>query len=897
MAKLFSYQPSMPVHVNLPQMAQTQAPPNVEANGQKVLRHGLENAGRGLEIIARDYSRFQNCQVEDAVDAVARQYEDFKAEYMRSHTGSNALNAQADLTARYDYLAKEAIEKFGSSEREVFKHQLRKKLYARGLMAVRDGASYQAQQRKTWEQSVWDGKMEMFQQACSENAADPDRLDYMRKELLEYYQNVNPGLDYTAIEHGLREKQEITRAQAFISQKNWDSAQDVLAGSRWAYNGKLGSATRQEESGGEGVLAVGHDKNGGTSFGSYQLSSRQGSYQEWLRYLESKGGEAASIARELKAAGPLDTGSRKGAAVDAYKRLAKANPELFEQTQHEYIFKTHYSKALNNAPKAMRQMVEADPSLAEMVWSTAVQHGAAGAAKIFNETFREGMGREDLIDAVYKRRADYFPGSTPDVRESVRRRFMRESSLIKTLPMAGGIEPVRQMQLQHQIETGRKQEMHERQAAMAPVLENWLAQCEDGQLTDLPYSNDEIAVTFGETAPELIKKIESARNYSASLAIAKYMNATEQKTLLNDMKPRTGSADYHSKKTIHDKLAQAVQQMQTAWNNDAAAWLIENDDGVGKARQIFLASPSSVTFQDWQIKLQSAKKLRGIETPQLFSKADAAAFAAVLESSPNPCKNLQQWQSCFGSAFPQAMTEIMPKTSVRMNILANNVPENAVKLLMQAGKDKDFSKNASEILGGKGFDKNAFAKKVHEEIWDFTATLTAGGNNELATGYAQAVSDLALQYMLGSGYATEPDKAIERAADELFGNNYEIARNRNSANPFRIPKRAGMPEFIENGAAAWLAKAELANFTYIPNQKFNSEKDRMMAQSVIRNEGYWITNQDETGLQLFVGSQPVLNDKGYPVNLDWATIASFGKAPVQLSMVNEPEESEYEGMW
>lgn len=202
--------------------------------------------------------------------------------------------------------------------------------------------------------------------------------------------------------------------------------------SSFAYNpdSKLGDTIARFESGNEGVHKIGYDRQGGTSYGKWQLSSRQGSYEEWLKLLESKGGQHAEIARQLRAAGPTNTGSRSGHHVGVYKKLAAENAQLFEETQRESLMKHNYNIAMKGIKSdSLRRMIEEDKSLQEMMFSTSVQHGGGGARSIFNGVYQEGMSREQLINAVYSKRAGQF-GSSPELSKGLNNRFREERDLI-----------------------------------------------------------------------------------------------------------------------------------------------------------------------------------------------------------------------------------------------------------------------------------------------------------------------------------------------------------------------------------------------------------------------------------------------------------------------------------
>jgi hypothetical protein len=196
----------------------------------------------------------------------------------------------------------------------------------------------------------------------------------------------------------------------------------------------LGTLSAQFESGRDGISAIGYDKNGGTSYGKYQIASRPGTMGEFISFLENK---APQWAAKLKAAGPANTGSAKGAMPDVWRSIARQNPEEFEKVQREFIGATHYEPARNKILAKTGMDIDTLPSaVRETLWSTAVQHGAGGAASIFGRALKK-IGMDDqtvqfaerLIDTVYDDRKRHFGSSTKAVQASVRNRMNEEKKL------------------------------------------------------------------------------------------------------------------------------------------------------------------------------------------------------------------------------------------------------------------------------------------------------------------------------------------------------------------------------------------------------------------------------------------------------------------------------------
>jgi len=179
--------------------------------------------------------------------------------------------------------------------------------------------------------------------------------------------------------------------------------------------------------------AIGYDRRGGTCYGTYQLSSRRGGLEEFLKFLDR---EAPEWAGNLRAAGPGNTGGRTGGMPSAWREIHAQSPERFAALQHDFTRQAYYDPAANAVQRQTGMNPEnASPALREVLWSTAVQHGVQGAAGIFQRALdaassgRGDVSERELIQAVYSERASRFPGSSPAVRAAVENRFQEEMQI------------------------------------------------------------------------------------------------------------------------------------------------------------------------------------------------------------------------------------------------------------------------------------------------------------------------------------------------------------------------------------------------------------------------------------------------------------------------------------
>lgn len=197
----------------------------------------------------------------------------------------------------------------------------------------------------------------------------------------------------------------------------------------------IGALSATFESGTRGVNAIGYDRNGGTSYGTYQIASKPGTMKGFIEYLQDR---EPRWAAELKAAGPANTGSTRGRMPDAWRAIAAEDAEKFGRLQRDFIEASHYAPARDKIlARTGVDMDEMPVAAREALWSTAVQHGPAGAARIFGRTITsigtDRTGQEfaqKLIDTVYENRKSQFGSSTASVQASVKNRMNVEKDMV-----------------------------------------------------------------------------------------------------------------------------------------------------------------------------------------------------------------------------------------------------------------------------------------------------------------------------------------------------------------------------------------------------------------------------------------------------------------------------------
>jgi LysM repeat protein len=198
----------------------------------------------------------------------------------------------------------------------------------------------------------------------------------------------------------------------------------------------LGKLSERYETGGRGpgVVSTGVGDAGGASYGSYQMTSRNGGTVG--RFVAQ--GDFPWRA-DFQGLGP---GSSEFTAK--WKATAAAEPEAFQAAQHEYIKRTHFDVLVQNiVDRDGLDVRTRSHALQDVVWSTAVQHGpnalvVHNALAAMPRDVTPGAGGADfdrsLIKAIYaergRRNADgqlaYFSKNSAQVQAGVAARFVNE---------------------------------------------------------------------------------------------------------------------------------------------------------------------------------------------------------------------------------------------------------------------------------------------------------------------------------------------------------------------------------------------------------------------------------------------------------------------------------------
>ena len=204
----------------------------------------------------------------------------------------------------------------------------------------------------------------------------------------------------------------------------------------------IGKYVRKYESGSKGsaMISSGAGDYGGVSFGTYQFPS-------YKQSVTTKGTLPEFWNRYYAASFPGIQPGNNDAFKAAWLKAVESDPTKFFENEHAYIAGQYYTPIASKlASNGVGDPTTYDRAAQEAAWSTAVQYGPGGAAKLFAQAgVNTTMDPKTFIDRLYTYKHDSVPtkfkNSSGAVQKSIQNRFKEEKQLLLGLAGQKPIDP------------------------------------------------------------------------------------------------------------------------------------------------------------------------------------------------------------------------------------------------------------------------------------------------------------------------------------------------------------------------------------------------------------------------------------------------------------------------
>jgi len=307
-----------------------------------------------------------------------------------------------------------------------------------------------------------------------------------------------------------------------------------------------------------------------------------------------------------------------------------------------------------------------------------------------------------------------------------------------------------------------------------------------------------------------------------------------------------------------------------AYKTDPAA-AAQNDAG--------LVMPDNATPEE-QVRLRmEIQRENGVLSPVPLTKQETESLGKQYAESATPVVFLDNLRKAYGAQTNAVVGQLVNEKKVpRQANLILDMDPNAAGVLAITSR-KDWVKDAEKARGMKDSDRESLRTKIRDTMEDVLHTLLMQGDSNGVEAISSAAYGMTLYYITSGVSAGD---AVERATQEVFSGRYKVNGT------FRVPIRyAATDEDLEGvvNGAKWavndIAKKAGDYAISVPFQTGMTESQVIKRkEELIRSNSRWVTNKDESGLYLIVGthSAPLRKKDGTLVEITFEDLQKMGKA-------------------
>lgn len=394
-----------------------------------------------------------------------------------------------------------------------------------------------------------------------------------------------------------------------------------------------------------------------------------------------------------------------------------------------------------------------------------------------------------------------------------------------------------------------------------------------------PYSDDQLKALLKPRQYEQIKLAsEQSRQLFMATGDMRSQTPAEMQATVERLKPEGGVDGFEGKLAIYNAalkiqsnvldarkenpglaVRQAVPAVQTAWQKFEQSQ--KPEDLQAALKQSMLAQTALGIPRD---------KQRLMPNELIWSMSGAVKSSKPEEAA----KVMSATAEAFGPYWNQAFREMSKNLDGHLRVSATVKDSVSAAMLVEGSRQ---SVTALRKAAGVKEDDKGIGQAVASDdrvIALATSLSQRAGGSGTATQIQASIELLALQRMrsLGEDQASATEAAIQR----VVGDNYAFGGGggfgRAATRSYRIPKQAGDADVINRAALriqSTLPVQELDLPRDVPGslKKYTAEA----YGNAVRREGFWVTNDDESGVILYAGNVPVTVG-GKPVQRTWSEL-------------------------
>ncbi|KAA0020720.1 hypothetical protein F0A16_02725 [Salinicola corii] len=317
---------------------------------------------------------------------------------------------------------------------------------------------------------------------------------------------------------------------------------------------------------------------------------------------------------------------------------------------------------------------------------------------------------------------------------------------------------------------------------------------------------------------------------------------------------------FKQKQQIQQALQRAYQNLAKQREDDPAAYVARYSPTVQQAIQAARTEQTPEAYQAVARASLAEQRRQGVADPKPLSKQQVAGFVRMFndqeEGGENAAQIVQRESQLYGPYFGEVLKQAGTKLPPEVQVIASGASPELSERLASIANIKD-----SDIFGPLETGVKAdIQAEVTNQMEPLRQTLInqAGGLETYTRLYQVAVKTAASYALSGESSGDAVEKVVDGIAGKYtFSDTYRVP---NTVDADAVG--AGARTYIND-----LAADQLYPLEGLPG--VSDEDNARQLEDAVRNSGEWVTNSDETGLDLMVNGYRVLGRDGNPVSLSW----------------------------
>jgi hypothetical protein len=311
----------------------------------------------------------------------------------------------------------------------------------------------------------------------------------------------------------------------------------------------------------------------------------------------------------------------------------------------------------------------------------------------------------------------------------------------------------------------------------------------------------------------------------------------------------------------------AVEREKKIFDADPVTYTVQRNSEVAKAHAEMTANENPETVEAFVVATTTEQMRQGVHPldVKLLDKTTVSQAEAYLrdfdesQGAGQGAIKLQELAKRYGEFWPQVSKQLQNEkvitgTQAVVSSMGRLDQIQAAQDLLVASEMT--SKQLTDLVPDFKTVEKSTRASVQNELGPLASSLAGQASSQKrVTDHIDAVTRLALYYQSSVIGMSESD-AVQAASDKVVMSNYNFSQGQGWRMPATAPENVGS---VEVGANLMLESIDLSNvvpFASVSGLNVEQRKDRTI--STIRSSGRWITNSDETGLQL-------VDDSGAPI--------------------------------